>query len=245
LDDTPGPVILIADGWVEYPYSQTNFAAWQAGAEFSPPTIQACGTEGQWQTVLEKFGYPAGMPRQMSVSLPKLPPGTRMLRICTNQEVYWDRLVVAYAEACPEVIERVCPLAGARLEQMGFPKRTTGPHRLPFYDYNQRLPLWDVQWQEGYYTRLGPVEELLAGADNAVVIFGPGESVHLEFQEPPEQPRGWTRVYVLEAAGWCKDRDLYTRDGETVAPVPYLGKISPEATQLNQGYNSRYQSGPQ
>jgi len=60
-------------------------------------------------------------------------------------------------------------------------------------------------------------DELVAEKDDAVAIFGPGEEVHLEFAAPPEgAPEGWTRRLVLETRGWCKDMDLYTKDGETV-----------------------------
>ena len=87
----------MADGWIEYPYSQTMFGAWQAGADYVAPTIEALGSDGTWRTVIGQFGYPAGMPRRMSVPLPDLPEGTTKLRITTNQEIFWDRLAVAVA----------------------------------------------------------------------------------------------------------------------------------------------------
>ena len=68
--------VLVIDGWVEYPYSQTMFAAWQAGADYTAPTLEARDAGGQWHTVLEQFGYPAGMPRRMSVPLASLPAGS-------------------------------------------------------------------------------------------------------------------------------------------------------------------------
>ena len=40
LDELDNPV-LIMDGWVEYAYSQTAFAAWQAGIEYVEPSVQA------------------------------------------------------------------------------------------------------------------------------------------------------------------------------------------------------------
>ncbi|MCP4040683.1 MAG: tetratricopeptide repeat protein, partial [Gammaproteobacteria bacterium] len=73
LDAYSGAPMLVADGWVEYPYSQTMFAAWQAEAEFAAPTLEARGEDGAWHTVMEQFGYPAGMPRRMSVPLKNLP----------------------------------------------------------------------------------------------------------------------------------------------------------------------------
>jgi len=46
---------------------------------------------------------------------------------------------------------------------------------------------------------------------------------------------------VLEARGWCKDMDLYTRDGDTVEPIP--GVRNAAAEQLQRHYTTRYQSG--
>jgi tetratricopeptide (TPR) repeat protein len=246
LDSFPGQAILLADGWVEYPYSQTNFAAWQARADYRAPTIEVRQPDGQWEVVLEQFGYPAGMPRQMSVPLPPLPKGVREIRISTNQEIYWDRLRVAFAESCPQVEHHELKLEMAQLEQIGFPQRTNGEQRLPYYDFEKRRPFWDTHFLEGFYTRFGSVEELVEAKDNAVAIFGAGEGIHLEFKEPDVPLKeGWTRIFVLETDGWCKDMDLYTNTGDTVEPIPYKGKRTIEVDTLHQVYNTRYLSGRQ
>ena len=84
--------------------------------------------------------------------------------------------------------------------------------------------------------------ELVAEKDDAVAIFGPGEEVHLEFAAPRQgAPEGWTRRLVLETRGWCKDLDLYTKDGETVEPLP--GRATPGRDALHRRYNTRYQAG--
>ena len=57
------------DGWVEYPYAQTVFAAWQAGAPYPAPTLEARDGDGRWHVVAREFGYPAGMPRRMTLPL--------------------------------------------------------------------------------------------------------------------------------------------------------------------------------
>ena len=177
----------------------------------------------------------------MALPLPLLPPGTRELRLSTNQEVYWDRLVVAVADSAPNVIRRELRLTTARVEQPGFALRTTGPQRLPAYDWAQRAPLWDTRYLIGHYTRFGEALELVASTDDAVAVFGPGEAVHLEFEAPADAPRpGWTRVYVLEIDGWCKDMDRFTKDGHTVAPMPSAGKDPSIPRQLHEEYNTRY-----
>ncbi|HET6251890.1 MAG TPA: FG-GAP-like repeat-containing protein [Tepidisphaeraceae bacterium] len=240
-------LLLLADGWIEYPYSQTMFAAWQAKALYRAPTLEACGGDGKWVTVLKEFGYPAGMPRQMSVAIPldKLPPGTTRLRIRTDQEIYWDRLALAWAEPCPQAVRKIHPMKSAMLADVGFPFRTTGPQRQPHYDYSRRLPLWDTRHQTGWYTAFGSVEELLGATDDACAIFGPGEEVELQYQAPSAPPpAGWTRKYVLALAGWCKDRDLYTKDGRTIEPLPERDGATAETRrkrdELYRKYNTRF-----
>jgi len=237
-------LVLVADGWVEYPYSSTGFAAWQAGADFRAPTLEARGADGVWTVVLEQFGYPAGMPRQISVPLPRLPAGTTALRLRSNQEIYWDRVIVAAAEVTEEIVRRDLRLVSARVERTGFPRRTTGPQRLPGYDYGHRAPLWDTRVQPGHYTELGDATALVSAADDALAIIGPGEGVHLELEAPVEEPAaGWTRVFVLEAEGWCKDMDLYTRDGRTLAPIPTAGRASSGTAMLVAAFNTRFVGG--
>ena len=238
-----GDPILIADGWIEYPYSQTMFAAWQAGATFDAPTLEARDADGTWHTVFEQFGYPAGMPRRMSVALPDLPAGTDRLRLTTNQEIYWDRLAVAFAEPLPDVQRHQLSMVAADVRRSGFPLRTTGPQRQPYYDYDQRSPFWDTRHQAGSYTEFGPAMELVASADGATAIIGPGEETHLEFDATTlaPVPPGWTRRFVLETHGWCKDMDLYTRDGATVGPLP--GKLDEAARVLHRRYNTRHEAG--
>ena len=234
--------MLVADGWIEYPYAQTLFAAWQAGAEYLAPTVEALGADGEWRVLRREFGYPAGMARRMSLPLGRLPPGTKELRMRTTQEIYWDRLAVAYAEPNAVAAARVLPLASARLASGGFPRREMHPSRRPSYDYDRRAPLWDARHPRGFYTAQGPIADLVAIEDGAVAIFGPGEELQLEFDASPTPLKpGWTRRFVLEARGWCKDMDLYTKDGDTVEPLP--GTRGPAAARLQQRYTTRYESG--
>lgn len=48
---------------------------------------------------------------------------------------------------------------------------------------------------------------------------------------------------MLETNGWAKDRDLFTRDGETVAPLPTSGKPRGPVDELHARYNTRFQDG--
>ncbi|MGH8496006.1 MAG: hypothetical protein ACREVN_07700, partial [Gammaproteobacteria bacterium] len=247
LDAGAGRPILIADGWIEYPYSQTVFAAWQAGAAYSAPTLEARGGDGRWRVVYAQFGYPAGMPREMALPLDDLPAGTNALRLSTNQEIYWDRIRVAFAEPLPEVHPRVLVPAVATLRKTGFARRTTGPQRLPDYDYGQRSAFWDAKYPAGLYTRFGDVLPLISTLDDALAIVGPGEETHFEFAALPAPPAGWHRELVLEARGYAKDMDLYTKHGETVGPLPVRPAADPALAlrrkALHERYNVRFQAG--
>ena len=240
--------VLVADGWMEYPYSQTSFSAWQAKAEYRSPSIETLDSYGNWRLLVEEFGYPAGMPREMAVPLPELPKDTVALRISTNLEIYWDRIrLISETSPPPEMqVTRLTP-SNALVRRSGFALRTTGTHRLPYYDYDKRAPYWDAKYQKGFYTAYGNAMDLVREVDGAVAIVGSGEEVHLEFEEldPPKQ--GHTRHFVLEFNGWARDMDLYTQHAETVQPLPWLRKLAHNqrqtVRQLHERFNVRFEQG--
>ncbi|GAB4171731.1 MAG: hypothetical protein Kow0020_06560 [Wenzhouxiangellaceae bacterium] len=237
--------VLVASGWVEYPYSQTVFAAWQAGRRYRSATLEARGRDG-WQTVHPEFGYPAGMPREMALPLDALPEHTTALRLSWGIEIYWDSVAVVHAEdPGPALLamHRVTP-DRARLAKTGFARRHTFEQRRPWYDYDQRAPFWDTRYPAGAYTRLGPVDPLIEATDNALALVGPGEELDLAFAAPPV-PAGVRRVVVLEIHGFAKDMDLYTGQGGRVDPLPRVpGRGDPEQiARLHQRYHTRFLDG--
>jgi hypothetical protein len=240
--------VLVFDGWVEYPYSQTMFAAWQAGAMYDAPTIEARDVNGKWRTVIEQFGYMAGMPRQASLPLSgdRLPAGCRQLRISSNLEIYFDRIRIVTSEPCQQVLTCVARLVAADVAEVGFARRSTFDQRRPFYDYQQRAPFWDTRHMAGFYSSFGPVLPLVASVDDASAIIGPGEEIRLRFEQPAEPPEaGWVRRYVLELDGWTKDMDLYTKDGETLEPIPARIPDRPALgrEELHRQFNQRFRLG--
>lgn len=238
-DGTP---MLLLDGWVEYPYSQTMFAAWQAGATYDPPSVLAQRGDGSWEEVLHHVGYPAGMPRQMVIPLPTLPAGCRRLRVVTDLQVYWDRIQLAWAEPCKEARRSIRMPQEATVFVPGFPDRTTDVWFRPDYDWSHCIPLWDTRAQRGFYTNLamGGATDLVATEDRSVAIFGTGEAIRILIPDCPEPvEQGWTRHHVLDLAGWCKDMDLANLQGETVGPLPG----GPDSSGLNTAKNTRFRSG--
>jgi hypothetical protein len=232
LDTLDDPWLLIK-GWIEYPYSQTMFASWQAGATYDAPTLDALGGDGAWHVVQEQFGYPAGMPRQAAFPLRNLPKGTTALRLRTNQEIYWD---------CLRVIDRKPAPAGARsfkaqlqtatLEAIGYPKRIEQPQRRPDYDFADRSPLLDFRHMRGLYTEFGNVVDLIGTSDQRIAIFGPGEGITFEFALPDGIVASDV-TWLLDVTGWCKDRDRFTATGATLQPLP---ADAPRANRIEAGY---------
>ena len=98
-----------------------------------------------------------GMPRQPAVPLPvdRLPPETTELRSLSNLEVGWDGVVVVAAQPCRDVLRTELLLCSAEVREYGFARRLTLPQRLSFYDYGQRVPLWDTWHAAGFYTSFG------------------------------------------------------------------------------------------
>ena len=237
-----GGAVLIADGWIEYPYSQTSFAAWQAGLRYRPATLEA-RANGSWYTVAREFGYPAGMPRTMALPLPDLADGTDALRLSSNMEIYWDRLRVGFEEPLDATTAVLQPVT-ARIARSGFARRTTGPQRLPHYDYADRPPYWDAKTPRGSYTAFGEAHELVNRLDGALAIIGSGEEVHLEFAAPSPAPPDRERVFAIEFHGWAKDMDLYTRDGQTLSPLPAPERMDAaqmaRRDELHVRYNTRF-----
>ncbi|MBL4659325.1 MAG: VCBS repeat-containing protein [Alcanivoracaceae bacterium] len=237
-----GDYHFIMNGWVEYGYSQTMFAAWQAGVKAQAPTLEY-KEAGEWKVLLSEFGYPAGMPRAATVPV-TIPVATKFLRLTTNMEIYFDQLGLFQA-AQPESIRQYdLKLQKARLYQLGFPKRSDNTQRVADYQFAERQPFWDTRYMEGAYTQLGDITELLKKKDNAVAIIGAGEAIELLYLDDlPEVAENFERYFMLQFKGWAKDMDILTQNGETLAPIPVNGTISKEAQALNQKYNSRFKAG--
>ncbi len=249
IDSRAGEAVLVMDGWVEYPYSSIAFAMWQAKATPAAPTLEALDPRsGEWVTVVEQYGYPAGMPRESAFPIPlgSLPPGCTTLRLRSTNEVYIDRLRLAWCEPCPEARRVEMPLARGEVAASGFARRVPKPQRRPYYDPSQPWPLWDVRLQPGFYTAFGECTPLLAEIDDAVAIFGGGEEIRLEFEDrrgPLEE--GWRRIWVLEFEGWCKDMDPYTGGGATLDPLPLRDgqATTPRREELHRRFNTRFAGG--
>ena len=217
-------LVLGLAGWVEYPYSQTNYAAATAGVALRPPVLERQRDDRSWEVIAANPGYPAGLPRLTMLDLTGKLTGARcMLRLRTNMECAWDQAFVAVLD--PRAGVRVTPMPPARaaLRYRGYTREASPDGRLPLlhdYDHVDPAPLARLS---GRLTRFGDVAPLLRDDDDHLCVIGPGDEVRLEFdaRQAPELPAGWSRSFVLRAVGYCKDADPFTATSDHVEPLPW------------------------
>ncbi|MBO0911105.1 MAG: CRTAC1 family protein, partial [Acidobacteria bacterium] len=258
-----GPLDLIMHGEIEYFTATGMYAASQAGIAAVAPYVEALVDArepgaGSWIRVLDDMGFPAGLPKTITVDLSgKLPQGTRKIRITTNLEIYWDSILVDRSRPHEDFKLREVPLTRANLEFHGYPRQIEGlPPGNVKYIYDQVSRTGPYARQAGEYTRYGDVLPLIRAFDDKLVVFGSGEEVALEFDPAnlPRVPEGWTRDYFFMANGYEKDMDFYAAEGNTVEPLPfrhmgtypYPGKSFPgddEHVKYMLEFNTRFVSG--
>ena len=241
-------LVLCLAGWVEYPYSQTNYAAATAGVALKPPVLERLGDDGRWTVIDPHPGYPAGMPRMMTVDLTGKLTGPRCtLRIRTNMECYWDQAFLALVDPSAPVKTTTHDVARASLGYRGYTREVSPDGRLPLlYDYEHVDPA-PLARLSGNLTRFGDVASLLRADDDRLCLVGPGDEVRLEFDPGslPKLPEGWTRSYVLRSVGYCKDADPFTATSDRVGPLPWKGMPEfpfkgGETRPLDPAYSARF-----
>ena len=219
------PWILYLYGWIEYPYSHTVYAAHQAGIAGGGIHVDVRQADGSWKTVRPDAGYPAGMPKMMTLDLsPHLSAETTAIRLRTNMEIYLDEVYLA--EDLGEASLRMTTIAAsqATLRHTGYPRESSPDGRLPrLYDYTSMDHTYAFKNMLGRYTRFGDVRELLDRADDQYVIVGRGEEIAIAFDasDLPPLEEGFVRSLLLHTDGFCKDMDPYTSYPDTVAPLPF------------------------
>ncbi len=218
-------LVMYLFGWVEYGYSSTNFAAYQAGMSLKAPTIQV-ERGGKWIDVLPEAGYPAGLEHVMTLDVTgAIRPGDRKVRIVSNMELYWDRIYLGIDEDLPLRVQEV-PALSAGLSPFGYPREYSPDGKMPnVYDYHNVDRALGWKLMSGNFTRFGEVGELLAEADDCYVIMGRGERLTLRFPAGAfgPVPEGHRRTFLLKSDAYCKDMDLCTAFPDTVEPLPFHG----------------------
>ncbi len=253
------PLRLLLHGFIEYFSASSMYSAWQAGLSPIPPYIEAQMPDGSWRKVVADMGFPAGLPRTVTVDLTgKLPVGVTRLRITTNLQIYWDQALVdnesspkqAPGVAALETHTTELPLARGTLAFRGYPQQLDG------------RTAGDLTYNYQRISATGPFvphtgAPLLHAVDDEFVIFGTGEDMDLEFSAAPlpELPKGWSRDYFFYANGFVKDMDFYEAKPFSVGSLPFHGMsaypypasehyptdAAHTAYQLE--YNTRFESG--
>jgi tetratricopeptide (TPR) repeat protein len=221
-------LVLFLAGWTDYAYPESLWAAAQAGVAVVPPVLERRRDDGRWEKLADA-GFPAGLPRMMTLELTGQLSGPRcVLRLRTNLEVFWDQIFVApllEGKAVGEVRSYCRDVSAATLSARGCMQEYSPDGREPtLYDYDRLVPTPLTRLQ-GTLTRHGEVAELLLQRDDRFVIFGPGDELSVEFDARglPDLPWGWTRSFVLRTWGYCKDSGPFTATGDTIEPLPFAG----------------------
>ena len=221
--------VLFLNGWVDWADGSTFLGASQGAATATGlvlPYLQVRDATGDWRTVIEDMGIPAGKPKTIAVDLSgKFLSASRQIRIVTNLCVYWDEIFFSQETGPPAA--RLTPLdvesAGVRLR--GFSRAVVDPRREQPESFTYARWTSEARWNQtpGMYTRYGDVRELLNDADDRFVIMGSGDELRLEFANRglPPLATGWRRDFLLLVDGWAKDSDANTAFSQSVEPLPF------------------------
>lgn len=223
------PLVLVLNGWLRFGGGMANVAAsLDPGLPFPFPTLEAEMSDGSWTNVDVVVGTPCGKTKTILVDLAhKLPPGVRRLRLTTAFEIHWDSAFIA--EKVPTDNNRQVFLAPDKtdLHWRGFSEFTPLPDWLPLtpdYEKVRSDPPWR-RTPSGWCTRYGPVDELIAKSDDALVLLNGGDELALSFEANrlPSTPSGFVRDFYLYVVGWDKDADFHVGQGWSVEPLPFHG----------------------
>ncbi len=219
--------ILVLSGWVDWADGSTFLGSAQGGGGLVMPYLQVKDSAGEWQTVDEDMGIPAGKPKTIVVDMSgKWLSASREIRIVTNLCVYWDEIFLSPDVGEPQV--RLSDLhSEAELRFAGFSEVIIHPQRKQperfVYARRRSQAMWNPT--PGLYTRYGDVSPLLESIDDRLVLMGSGDELRLIFDAGalPPIPEGWRRDFLLFFDGWAKDGDANTAHSQTVGPLPFHG----------------------
>ena len=221
--------VLVLSGWVDWADGSTFLRMSQENeAGLILPYLQVKNPQGEWETVIEDMGIPAGKPKTIVVDLSgKFLSESRQVRIVTNLCVYWDEIFMGTDPDAPPVQLTHVQAGSAQLGFRGFSEVVIHPERKQperfIYDRMRPQHRWNWSQTQGAYTRYGDVQPLLHAVDDLMVIMGSGDELQLKFNasELPVLAQGWQRDFLLFVDGWAKDGDANTAFSQTVEPLPY------------------------
>ncbi len=228
LGDVPDDLglTLFLTGWI-FPTDTSINIALSQNPLINPtfPYLQVRDKGGEWQTVIDPIGIPAGKNKTICIDLTgKFLSEDRRVKIATNMQIYWDSaFFTTGGEDVPTRITELSP-NHTDLHYRGFSKMYRPTSHAPhLFDYNEVET--EKQWRDlaGHYTRYGEVTSLLEKIDDMYVILNAGDEMTVEFDATglPPLKEGWERDFILYSDGWDKDGDINTLSSQTVAPLPF------------------------
>ena len=225
-------LFLFLNGWIFPTDASINVALSQSDKlKVIPPAIQVINMKGEWETVIDNFGFPMGKDKTVIVDLSgKFLSNDHRIRIQTNMEIYWDQIFFSDSKPNAPVVSTVLNPISADLHYRGFSRsyRKGGRYGPHWFDYSKVDK--NNKWRDltGNYTRYGDVLPLLMESDNKYIISNAGDETSIKFnaRELPELKEGWKRDFFIHSVGWVKDGDINTALGSTVLPLPFHGMTS-------------------
>ncbi len=222
-------LVLVLNGWLRFGGGMANIAgSMDPKLPFPFPVLEAQAPDGSWKKVPTDVGVPAGKTKTILVDLEqRLPEGARRLRLSTAFELYWDSVLLCEkVSPAQNQTRRLAPVK-ADLHWRGFSRFAALPPSLPLtpdYDRVESTAPW-TRTPSGWCTRYGPVDELVAQKDNALVLLNGGDEVSLSFaaNRLPAKQAGFERDFFLYVVGWDKDADFHVVQGWRVEPLPFHG----------------------
>jgi tetratricopeptide (TPR) repeat protein len=221
--------ILVLNGWVDWADGSTFRAISQERpGGLTMPYVQVKDAAGNWKTVIEDMGLPAGKPKTIVVDLTgKFLSASREVRIVTGLCLYWDEIFLSEDTGSPA--HRAAPLTplSSELNFRGFSRPVIHPLRKQpeAFLYQHVVPASSWNPTPGLYTRYGAVDGLLDSIDDRMVIMGSGDELRLSFdaRRLPPLRSGWQRDFLIFFDGWAKDSDANTAFARSVEPLPFHG----------------------
>jgi tetratricopeptide (TPR) repeat protein len=223
---------LFMQGWIFPTDASINFAMSQSeDLNSMAPVIQVINTKGEWETVIDKLGFPMGKDKTVIADLSgRILTADHRIRIRTNMEIYWDRIFFTNGLSDNPIVTKVLDPVSADIHYRGFSRsyRKGGRYGPHWFDYSSVEK--GQKWRDltGNYTRYGDVLALIMESDDKYIISNAGDEVTVTFPSDglPELKAGWKRDFLIHSVGWVKDGDLNTATGNEVEPLPFHGMKS-------------------
>jgi Flp pilus assembly protein TadD len=225
------PLVLALTGWLRFGGGMANVGASHTPDLPFPFPVLEVEVGSRWKPVDVVAGAPAGKTKTILIDLGgKLPYGSRRLRLGTAFEIHWDR--IALFEKRDNSQTRITTVAATKtdLHWRGYSEFEPWPWYLPLtpnYTNVKQTADWTIT-PTGWCTRYGPVDELIAAQDNALVLLNGGDELTLQFAAAslPPKPAGAERDFFFYSVGWDKDADFHCELGWQVEPLPWHGMDS-------------------